>query len=247
MTLELRTGWPLRVANPISPRHIHAGFCGDKKDWHEEMVQHFGLTYQTRDIRHVSPPPPQFDTAGGGASAAMTVETLRPEDNWISREFLCGITVQVFRKSSRAVKPKSIPVMYNKGGIFQVDLEKDRLKGKAIPANDLLPQHPGPRPAPGKCWMVLEGPWQGKYVRPIRYTMHVDRLEGVEREVPHWEVFEVIRDHMQPDIPGDMRLFVRDDHLIVLGESQQVLKLNMHLNSYHVGSRVDPWIVGPHD
>ena len=244
-----RTGWPLRVANPMSPRHVQAGFCGDMKNWHEEMVRHFGRSYQSRDLSRFSPPPPQFDIAGGGANALSNVTQPSSEDSWICEDFLLGVTVQVFRRSSRAQRPKSMPVMYVKGGIFQVDLERDRVKGKQIPPNDVVPHHPGRWPAPGKCWMVLEGPWQGKYVRPIQFKNWTEEFESAgERKVPHWEVMEVTRDVGQADISTGRRLLIRDDHLIVLGESQERLKLNKVFTSLQLGSRVedgmDPWAVG---
>lgn len=216
------------------------------------MVQYFGRAYQERNLRRVSPPPPQFDLAGGGANVSTNVAERRSDDSWICQEFLCGIAVQVFRKSSRAQRQKSIPVMYNKGGIFQVDLEKDILKGKEIPPNDVVAHHPGRWPAAGKCWMVLEGPWQGTYVHPIQYKHLTEEFEGTgERNVPHWEVFEATRDVGLADIPTGRTLLIRDGHLVVLGESQAQLKLNKHLRSLQVGSPVenalDPWTIGPEE
>lgn len=221
------------------------------------MVRHFGRTYTLKDIHNTLPPTLEFDTAGGGASASNILERAKPEDYWIGHDFLNGVVVQVFRKSSRAAKPRSIPVMYRAsrtagmpGEIYEIDLQKGGMrKGGPLPPQDLIPQHPGPRPTAGKCWMVLEGPWQGTYVRPIRYIQHAEQFEGPsEKTVPHWELFEVIREagNAFADVPTDRRLLIRDDHLIVIGDNHRTVQLNKHLQDLKVTSRVEPnnpWIV----
>lgn len=225
------------------------------------MVRYFGRTYNLRDISRTSPPPPQFDTAGGGASTSSTTQAITPEECWIGRDFLSGVVVQVFRKTSRAVRPKSIPVMYRQsfqagipGQVHEVVPNKGNMrKGDPLPADDLVVQHPGQRPSSGKCWIVLEGPWQGTYVRAVRYRAWNEEFEGQSNEkVPHWEVLEVTRQGGKTDTATGRRLLICNDHLAIIGDSQHILNINKPFISYQLGSRDDddhqnPWVVHPED
>lgn len=137
--------------------------------------------------------------------------------------------------------------MYAAGRVHEVDLERDCVKGKSIPLFDIVPHHPGQRPASGKCWMVLEGPWQGSHVRPIQYRMAPVEFEKEDGpHMPHWEVFQVTRVDGEADVSTGRNLLIRNDHLVVLGESQKRLEMNRHLRGYQVGSRAeDVWKVTP--
>ncbi|KAF9044664.1 hypothetical protein BDZ89DRAFT_1034233 [Hymenopellis radicata] len=238
--VDERTGWPLRVALPLSNAQSDRGFRGNEP----YFVREIKTSWQTRiDSR----PPPTISSDLNSPLDASDV-------HWLLLPCLIDRDVEVVWTNSKAKRPRPFvvrPVRY--GSSVEVRIrEKAGCNGKAVPATNLSPKHPGRKADKLNRWMCIRGYYKGTFWRGLQF--HSAASAGVDNDKvirkAQWSAFQVEVVPGEKDRDLNVQELILDEDLVALVDSMHERSLNEEYGTRRVGTQVkvdDPFLISVDD